>query len=542
MALMLACCIGTNQQASAQMQFGSPFDFPLLLNGNFGEIRSNHFHGGIDIRTEGATHKAVKAIANGYISRIRVSFGSGYMLDITYPNGLSTTFRHLEGFMPNLERLVQQEQNRTGKYEVDIKVQPFMYKVYKGQQVAWSGNTGYSMGPHLHIDMYETVSKDNIDPLPFFRHWIKDTIVPHADGFMIFPQPGRGMVAGATRNISFGVGNGRIIQAWGDIGTGIRANDYMNERFARLGVRTIIVNVDGKEVFRRITNRLSKQEERMINTCVDGQYMKLFTGPGNTIRMLKGTNGRHGIVTINQERDYHFAFTLIDAFGNSSHYTFVVRGKRQQIPPLEYKNRYYFLWNRANILQEPGMVLTVPRGRLFDNLKLNYKVKPGTVASVYQLNDAATPLNGQCELRIALRKKPIADTKKYYVAMVTPYGHKPLGGTYEKGAMKIQITNLGTYTVLTDNTPPAIAPISPGAWGRLGKVMFAMDDAQSGITSYHATIDGKTAIFGRPTMLRAQYICHLDAKRIKKGGTHSVIMTALDKCGNKKEIRMNFIW
>lgn len=98
-ALMLACCIGGYGQEKKQATFVPPFDFPLTLSGNFGEIRSNHFHGGLDFKTGGVIGKPVRALADGYISRIRVTNGSGYVLDVCYHNGYSTINRHLSGFV-----------------------------------------------------------------------------------------------------------------------------------------------------------------------------------------------------------------------------------------------------------------------------------------------------------------------------------------------------------------------------------------------------------------------------------------------------------
>ena len=107
-ALMLACCIGGYGQEKKQVTFVPPFDFPLTLSGNFGEIRSNHFHGGLDFKTGGVIGKPVRALADGYISRIRVTNGSGYVLDVCYHNGYSTINRHLSGFVSPIAERVEE--------------------------------------------------------------------------------------------------------------------------------------------------------------------------------------------------------------------------------------------------------------------------------------------------------------------------------------------------------------------------------------------------------------------------------------------------
>lgn len=166
-ALMLACSIQGHSQDVKQAAFVPPFDFTLTLSGNFGEIRANHFHGGLDFKTQGVVGKPVRALADGYISRIRVTNGSGHVLDVVYNNGYTTINRHLSGFMPDIARRVKKLQYEKEDWEVEIVPELGEYPVKAGQQIAWSGNTGYSFGPHLHLDLLETATGESVDPMPF---------------------------------------------------------------------------------------------------------------------------------------------------------------------------------------------------------------------------------------------------------------------------------------------------------------------------------------------------------------------------------------
>ena len=544
--LVLACCTAGKAQEPKQATFVPPFDFPLTFSGNFGELRSNHFHGGLDFKTGGVIGKPVRALSDGYISRIRVTAGSGYVLDVCYHNGYSTINRHLNGFVSPIAQRVEKLQYEKENWEVEIIPSPEEYPVKAGQQIAWSGNTGYSFGPHLHLDVFETTTGDYIDPMPFFKDKVTDTRAPKAEGMMLFPQPGKGVVEGVQSNKAILPNNARPVEAWGVIGAGIKAYDYMDGVSNHYGVHTVILTVDGKEVFRSTVDRYSSDENRMINSWTFGQYMKSFIDPGNTMRMLKASNDNRGLVTINEERDYNFLYTLKDVFGNTSRYRFTIRGKKQPIEPANHREKYLFAWDKTNYLQEPGMSLVVPKGMLYDDVPLHYQVKmdSGAIAFTYQLTDKSVPLHAGCELRIGLRKKPVADTSKYYIARATLKGTPvgSAGGTYEDGFMKTNIRELGTYTVALDTVPPEIIPVGKNLWGRNGKIVYRLKDKETGIRSYKGTIDGKYALFGRPNIVKSYWECDLDPKHVKKGGSHVVEMTVTDNCGNQSVSREIFIW
>ena len=543
--------IGSVQSGYAQEtdtdkpSFIPPFDFPITFSGNFGEIRANHFHGGLDFKTGGTIGKPVRALADGYISRIRVTHGSGYVLDVAYDNGYSTINRHLSAFVGDVARRVEDLQYEKESWEVEITPEPDEYPVKAGQIIALSGNTGYSFGPHLHLDMIETATDEYIDPLPFFMNKVKDKTAPRAEGIMLFPQPGKGVVEGKQTRRAFPAHPTKPITAWGLIGAGIRAYDYMDGVQNKYGVKTVILEVDGEEVFRSTVDRFAYEENRYINSWTHGQYMKSFIEPGNRLRMLQASNGNRGLVEINEERPYRFVYTLSDALGNTSKVRFTVQGQKTTIAPVEHREKYALKWDKVNYLQEPGLELVIPKGMLYDDVLLNYSVRAdsGDIAFTYQLNDTRIPMHNACDLRIGLRRRPVEDMTKYYVAGVTARGGKyRIGGKYEDGVMKVRIRDLGTYTVAVDTVPPVITPVNQAQWGRTGKIIFKAKDKETGINTYRGTIDGKYALFGKPNSISGNLVCELDPKHVEKGGKHVVEMTVTDGCGNRTTEQFEFVW
>ena len=528
--------------------FQPPFDFPIVFSGNFGEIRANHFHGGLDFKTQGAIGKPIKAQANGFISRIRVNTGSGYVLNVTYDNGYYLIYRHLSKFTPEIDERVKQWQYEHEQWEVDIIPEEGEYPVKTGDLLAYSGNTGYSFGPHLHLDVVELKTDEFVDPLPFFQHAVKDHTAPSAEGFMVFPQHGEGVVDGQGKVKSYPI-NAKApqqpITAWGIIGVGLKAYDHMETVSNHYGVKLLVLEVDGEEVFRSDVSRFAESEHRYINSWTSGQYMKSFIEPGNKLRMLKASNGNRGLLNIDEERPYHLVYTLTDGLGNTSKVEFTIVGKQQDIPVEADDEQMTFHWNEVNILQQPGIEVVVPRGRWYDDLYLNYSVSKNNqdVAFTYQLSKQTVALHDYADLSIGLTQMPVEDMSKYYVAGVDSKGKRySLGGKYEDGYMKAKVREIGTFTVGVDTIPPVVKPLNPQQWSRNGSITFQVKDEHTGISSYRGTIDGQYALFGKYNSVNNHIVCYLDPEHVQKGGKHELVFTATDECGNTVTETYNFTW
>ena len=530
---------GVQAQEKPENPFVSPFDFPLLLSGNFGELRANHFHGGVDFKTQGVVGKPIRCIADGYISRVTVTPGGyGQAVYITHDNGYTSVHGHLHKFMTEVEQVVEAYQYEHETFAVDLTFGPDRFPLKQGEVFALAGNEGYSFGPHLHMELRKTNTGEYIDPLQFYTDIIKDKTAPRATHIMLYPQAGKGVVAGSSKKKALPLAALQTpVMAWGKIAVGIKAYDYMDGTSNNYGVRSVTLLVDSVEVFRSTVDGFLPEENRMINAWTDYEeyatrgswFMRSQILPGNTWRMLQADE-EGGVVTINEERLYDFCYVLEDLYGNRRTYRFKVQGKEQPIEPL-YKGKHYLSWNQGNVIQKPGMELVIPKGMLYEDVDLNCKVIADSlnISFDYQLNDRPVPLHAGCSLMIGVRNYPIPDMTKYYVVRKYKGRKASAGGYFEEGFMHANIRELGTYSVALDTVAPRIVPLNRPQW-KGGNIRFKIRDAETGIKDYKVYIDGAFVLF-KFSSKNAVLSC-MHPSRIKKGMKHRMEVVITDYCGN----------
>lgn len=539
LALALGGMLSAQAQHVQESKFCSPFDFPILLSANFGELRPNHFHNGLDIKTQGVTGKPIHCIADGYVSRVAVLHGGyGQAIYVTHPNGLTSVYGHVISFAKNIQAYVRQYQYAHETFVCDLKFQPGQFPVKKGDIIALSGNEGASAGPHLHLELRRTETGEYIDPMPYFKHLLKDSKAPVGSLIGIYPIQGKGVVNGASHKKLLAIGNlKQPVHAWGEIYTGISAKDYMDGTSNFYGVHSVTLYVDSVQVFNSTTDKVLPDENRMINGFTDYEeltrtrrlIMRSYKLPGNRLRLLH-TNENRGAVTIDEERDYHFRYVLEDNFGNRRTYQFIVKGKRQDIPEYKPEANEMLYWNRANVIQKPGMELVVPRHYVYEDVPIRTDMRGDSsrIAFDYILDAGRTPIHSYCDLSIGLRHMPVADTTKYYIVQKAGKWRSSMGGKYANGWIKTRVCSLGTFSVDVDTIAPQITPIGQGGWRTSRNIRFRIKDMESGIGSYKVYIDGKFVLFG----LKKGILVIQDPEKVKKGIPHKLEVTVTDQCGN----------
>lgn len=326
------------------------YQFPIRpglansLAGGLGDLRSNHFHAGLDIRTEQREGLSVYAAAEGYVYKVAVQrSGYGNVIFLRHPNGQTSVYGHLLKFSDSLAAYVREEQYKKQTFEIDLFPEAGRFKFRKGEIIALSGNTGGSAGPHLHFEIRD--SKDNyLNPLYFGFNEIKDVTPPKFVNLAIRPLDINGRVGGQfDRKVYAPVklkdGSYRLIDtvsATGIIGIDMVAHDQMTGTGFRYGLQCIEIKMDGNEVFSYNIEIFPNAATRDYNNLIDyeteqktGQrYLKCYVPDGNNFNLYK-TNAIKGKLNIVDTLLHEVHIKITDSYENASELTFNIKGESQ---------------------------------------------------------------------------------------------------------------------------------------------------------------------------------------------------------------------
>ncbi|MHB9054985.1 MAG: M23 family metallopeptidase [Paludibacteraceae bacterium] len=538
--------------------FVPPLRIPPSLSSNFGDLRNNHFHSGLDYRTQQTVNKPVYAADNGFVSRISVSPGGyGLALYIDHPSGYTSVYGHLNSFSKKVADYVKLKQYDQESYRVDVTLKPNEISVKKGEQIALSGNTGGSGGPHLHFEIRDTKTQDPLNVLDFLGKTMTDTQKPGIQGIAFYPQEGKGVINGSSNPIRLNIektkfgsynGLGRVITAWGTVGIGIKAYDRMNGTGGTLGIESIKLFVDGIRIFSSSMSRFSFDKSRMINSFVDFEYwrnnksffMKSFVEPGNTLSIYETTNS--GLININAEKNYDLRYELIDHYGNKTSYSFIIKGKKQAIPSRQTCEKN-MSWLVSNWYANNDFKLSIPMGNLYTDICFNYKLSTSGkyYSDIHQINNKPIPLHKNALIWLKLNGRAGKDTTRYGIVEISKTGKENwIGGRYKEAGIEGSINELGgRYALVRDTIDPSVTPVSPTNWVRNRRINISLKDEKSGIAFYRGEIDGKFVLFANDVK-SSIYSYIFDDSRLVKGQKHRLVFKAADGAGNKKEYRFEF--
>ena len=546
--------------------FISPIRIPLSLSANFGELRVDHFHSGIDIKTQGVTGKEVVAAADGYVYRIGVSpTGFGNALYLRHLSGFSTVYGHLQKFSPEIDAYVKSQQYERKSFTVTLFPPKEKFPVKQGDLIAFSGNSGGSGGPHLHFEVRKADSEVPLNPL-LFNFGPADNIKPVIEKLFIYPAISTSTINNlhnikkisvASSNGNYYIPSGDEISISGPAGFGIKAYDQLNDNSNKCGIYSIELRIDSLLKFSYIMDEFSFNESRYINSHIDYEtYMRensfierAFVLPNDKLSVYKNVINR-GIFNFADGKIHHIEIAIKDVYNNRSAISFDVKSTVPLTGGNEKPAREGVMmpYSRNNLFRAQNIALSIPSGALYDTLYFLYKRDNGTpqmLSDVHYVHNKYTPLQRPCSLSIKPTYVPAGkESKMLIVQMSDDFKKSGINSSYSDGYVTGDIVSFGMFFAGIDTVAPAIYAnqLQPGA-DLTGKseLRIRITDDLSGIKSYEPAIDGKWALF-EYDQKNDVLIYRFDPVRLTKGTTHSLTLKVTDNKENQSNYSCDFKW
>ncbi len=545
--------------------FRSPVAHTLLLSGTFGELRPNHFHAGIDIKSsKGVAGDPILAAAEGHVSRIRVEAGGyGRSVYIDHPNGYTTVYAHLDAFSPALAVYVKAEQYRLQTFEIDLSPAPELFPLSSGQSIGTMGNSGSSQGVHLHFEVRETATQDPVNPL-LFGFEVLDDVPPrmHAVKLYLLDEKRRqvGSRTGALYRGADGMYHikGDTLQVNASrIGIALKVYDHFNRVSNWNGIYSLSVRQDDSLVFSFDLQSFSFRESRYLNAHCDYQerlsnnsyYNRCYTLPGNHLSIYRQLQDG-GILRPSVGKTSRVDIVAADLAGNSAHLRFwLSRGPLDDLAFLPNPHRYVFPHDEGNVIEPEGFYLFMPVGTLYEDLYLNYHVSrersDGYYSDVHHLHDSRTPVHDYFEVGIR-PDRPIADSLrgKAFVAYCNGSSVWNCGGDWRDSLLVASVRALGDYCIMVDRVRPSVQPLSFSNDMRKSRsIRFRISDnfpsmGHGGGLTYNAWIDDQWVLLEydrKSRTLSYSFDEHCSP------GAHRFRLVVADAAGNANTFERKFI-
>lgn len=547
--------------------FRAPLDIPLTLAGNFGEIRNNHFHSGLDFKTDNREGLPIYAPADGYVSRIKVqAAGYGNALYITHPNGFVTVYGHLSAYNSIITTYLRKEQYKLESFEVDFKLAPDAIPVKKSDLVALSGNTGGSRGPHLHFEVRDEKTEFAINPL-LFGFDVKDSVKPVISKIGIYPMNEISfinaknedafypVVARSLAESTISIPAADTIKVHGFIGFGLTTYDTEDARTNVNGTYSVELKVDSEIIYLHKINTFSFDQWRYVNAHIDYPEKKkkgliiqrCYLLPNNKLPIYEVKKNR-GYYLFTDKKTHHIIITAKDIFGNKRVVSFYVKSsplasiKPKAIPAKNVVEK--FLYNQNNAFATTNFQINLPKEVIYNDINFEFYVSDSAkgIAPLYHVHKDDEPVQSYYEMAIKPRKLAERLQNKTVIVSMNGGVRTSEGGEWDKtfGGVKTQTKTFGTFTLAVDSVPPVLSPIVAFANKNIKAakwLRFRMYDSLSGIKSYRGTIDGKWILMQCDA--KSNLLYYIFDERIGSG-KHELKVLVEDKKGNSKTYAYHF--
>jgi len=550
-----------------------PMSIPLILAGNFGEMRANHFHSGLDIKTQGVEGQSIYAVEDGYISRVRNSeWGYGKALYIDHPNGLTSLYAHLNRFTPAIEQLLYAQQKRLESDAVDENVLVDSFFVKKGELIAYSGNSGSSYAPHLHFEIRETATEHALNPLLFtcYRSKIKDTTPPNMIGIKLYAItekgymiPGKSIYYSCTKGKdNYEINNGEPIDI-SDLmaensllGIGFHTTDRLDAAGNICGIHHSTLSKDGQKKHEQKIDYLIFDHNRFMNSHQDyfefkqnkKNIHKNFTTVINPLEIYPQNDGKFDWKTCAGK----YEFKSVDVHGNSITLLFTIGPNLSASPtqnPFDQPHSYLFPDSVNTYLKADFQVLMEP-GCFYEPLQIVYRTESSDqyFSDIFQFSEENIPVQNKFDVRIKTHKLP-ADFPVYKLGIASLSdrgGLSFIGGHYIDGWVECQPRKFGKYVIVVDSIAPKINPLDFAEGKTITKfstLELSITDNLAGIKTYKAYING-TWVLTNYDRKKGRYIIPLDkhSKPLLVSGTNELRITSDDYKGNESTVTYQLIY
>ncbi len=535
----------------------------VRLSGTFGELRSNHFHTGIDISpVSGKSGQPIYAAANGFIDRIKVEEnGYGKALYIKHPNGYTTVYAHLDFFSPALEQYVKTVQYQREQFEVDLYPKDGTFTVKKGEQIGQMGNTGGSEGTHLHFEIRRSAGQKPLNPL-LFGLPIPDAVAPELKAMKAYIlNPDREVLSTLDLPIEqkpngrYGIKGDTVrLQAW-RVGFGLRSFDQATGNpYNKNGLFSLTLLANEEKMFHWQADGLDFDETRYLNAHTDyacykqygAMFQRCFVLPGDHMSNYSKTESL-GAVPLYKDIPTQITLNAADASGNVSTIVFwALRGEPEPRPT--FSGLLEMPFDVENQVDMPNFSMTLPKGALYEKLYFQYGTllaEPGMYSAIHQVHNKYTPLHRYCTIRIHPEQLPEQLRDKAVIARPRN-GSRPVncGGSWENDFLVTRVRDFGDYCIMADTTAPSVKPVVFSVDMRRKKTMsfriqddFRTDGRANGL-SYRATVDGKWILFEFDRK-RARLTHRFDSRIA--AGEHTLRLVVKDDRGNETVYERNFV-
>lgn len=528
-----------------------PVDARISLAANFGELRPNHYHMGLDCRTNQVINRPVKAAAEGYISRVSIApFGFGQAIYVTHPNGFTTVYGHLHSFIPALEKYVKEQQYKQESWNVSLDIPRGLFPVKKGELIAHSGNTGGSQGPHCHFEIRDTKTDKVCNEL-LFGLPIPDNVPPSIVSLYMYDR-NKSTYSQTPLHLPIKKVNGEytttsvIIPVTTDkCSFGISANDKQSGSANPNGIYEAIIYLDNVPLSAFQLDQISYDETRYVNANVDykthaagGPYIQhLSRLPGYPQGVYKDING-DGVIQLLDQNVHNVKIVVKDANENTSVLEFKIKrsataGDNSDLPG---DNRLEFQPNVVNVFENDSLQVYLPSSTLYDSVAFFHSEKtsfsPNSFSSVFSVFSGLIPAEDYFTISIKANKSVSEDLQDKILIERTWNGKTEVAKAHEHaGWYSARFNTFGNFELIADNEAPTISSNfrENANLSHAGNIVITPKDNNHEIKNFRAELDGKWLLFSNDK--GRSFVYDFDEKC--QSGNHELTISVEDEAGNQ---------